>query len=406
MLDVEKHGFVKYILFTCLYLSEGLQLAITWVLVPIYLLEKQFPPEIATLVTGIIMIPWALKFFFGFSVDHFAQFGRKRFILLGGMISAGSLIITALVDPALFLLPFATLLFIGQCGNGFLDVSADAWAIQLTSKEERGKLNGAMTAGLFIGMATGSSLLAYLANQINYTMSFVVAGLLILLILLFPLLIKEKPKRKRKSRITPIVLKEFKKKTTITIALFLPIVSLNSGIITLAAPLFMEMTLQLNIAQIGLITTVFTLGRVAGSFLCGAASDTWGRKTMLIVIIIFSILFSAFLILAQSWQSITLLYGILGFLNGGLFATVLALCMDITNPSISATQFSLLISLTNAGELLGGAVSGTLISLLDFSRVFLYAAWILGPALLILYYIRIPSYLQRVKRRKTISDST
>jgi PAT family beta-lactamase induction signal transducer AmpG len=400
MLDVENHSFLKYVLFACLYFSEGIQLAIIWVLVPIYFLQKQFPPGVATLVTGAIMIPWTLKFFFGFTVDHYARLGRKRFILLGGIISSAGLILAAVIDPALFLLPFAVFLFVGQCGNGFLDVSADAWAIQLTTKKERGKLNGAMTAGLFAGMAMGSSLLAYIANQINYTTSFFVAAVLILLILLFPLLIKEKLGQKRKSRITPIVLREFKKKTTMTIALFLPIVSINSGIITLAAPLFMDLILQLNIAQIGFITTVFTLGRVAGSFLCGAASDKWGRKTILIIIILFSILFAAFLIFAHSWQSLTFFYGIIGFLNGGLFAAVLALCMDITNPSIGASQFSLLISLINAGELFGGAISGTLISLLGFSRVFLYAAWILGPALLILYYIHMPSEIRWAKRQK------
>jgi len=50
--------------------------------------------------------------------------------------------------------------------------------------------------------------------------------------------------------------------------------------------------------------------------------------------------------------------------------------------------FSILMSLANAGELGGGATSGTLISLLGFGRVFLYSAWIFGPALIILYFIK------------------
>jgi predicted MFS family arabinose efflux permease len=42
----------------------------------------------------------------------------------------------------------------------------------------------------------------------------------------------------------------------------------------------------------------------------------------------------------------------------------------------------------NAGEMSGTAISGTLIALLGFTRLFLYSAWIYGPALLILYLYR------------------
>jgi len=64
--------------------------------------------------------------------------------------------------------------------------------------------------------------------------------------------------------------------------------------------------------------------------------------------------------------------------------------MDVINPRVGATQFSILTGLGNLGMLnIGSGSGGILVAMLGFSRTFLYSAWIFGPALLILYYIRL-----------------
>jgi len=388
MIDINKYSSLKYLLFGNLYFSEGLQLAIATVIIPIYLLEKNFPPELATLVIGMIMIPWAIKFVFGWIVDYSIQLSRKQFILFGGLVSSVSLIAIAFVDPSVSLITFLLLLFIGHCGIGFLDVSADAWVIEISHEKERGKLNGVMAAGLFAGMATGASIIALIAQSLGYNIAFLAAGLLILPIILFPSFIKEIRKVKKHQKIALLLINEFRKKTTQRIAIFLPIVVISGGIIQFAVPIYMKINLQLDIGQIGLISTVFILAKVIGSIVCGATSDKWGRKTAIYIILGLSVLFSSSLIFVNNWQLLTVLYGIIGFLSGGLLSVLMATCMDITNPKIGATQFSFLMSLANAGELGGGAISGTLISLLGFSRVFLYSAWVFGPALIILYFVK------------------
>ena len=136
------------------------------------------------------MIPWAIKFVFGWIVDYSIQLSRKQFILFGGLVSSVSLIAIAFVDPSASLISFLLLLFIGHCGIGFLDVSADAWAIEISHVKERGKLNGVMAASLFAGMAIGTSIIALIEQSIGYNIAFLAAGLLILPIILFPLFIK------------------------------------------------------------------------------------------------------------------------------------------------------------------------------------------------------------------------
>ena len=396
MIDINKYNSLKYLLFGSLYLSEGLQLAIATVIIPIYLLEKNFPPEFATFVIGMIMIPWAIKFVFGWIVDYSIQFSRKQFIIFGGLVSSFSLIAIAFIDPSVSLMLFLLILFIGHCGIGFFDVSADAWAIEISHEKERGKLNGVMAASLFAGMIIGTSLIALIAQSLGYNTAFLIAGVLIFPVILFPLIIKDIKKSKKHQKVAKILISEFRKKTTQFIAIFLPIVLIGGGIIQFAVPIYMKINLQLNIGQIGLISTVFILAKVIGSLVCGAISDKWGRKTAIYIILGLSIFFSASLIFANNWQLLTALYGIIGFLSGGLLSVLMATCMDITNPKIGATQFSLLMSLANTGELGGGATSGTLISLLGFGRVFLYSAWIFGPALLILYFIKFKKQIRKI----------
>ena len=387
MLDPEKHQIIKYLLFSSLYFSEGIQLAITTVIVPIFLLEKNLSPTIVTLVAGSIMIPWALKFIFGWIVDSFPQINRKIFALYGGIISATALLFLGFSITSFNLTLFIILLLLAQIGIGLLDVSLDAWAIETTKAKERGKINGSMMAGFFTGAAVGSTILSYIAENNGYTITFIIAGIIILFIMLLPALTKKPINIKRKKPLKTLFIKEFKKKTTLKIALLLPLISINSGLITLATPLFMNITLHLSITYIGMITTMFTVGRIMGSISLGWLSDYIKRDKLLFYVVICSVFSTILLIFSNSKTSITLFYTINGFFNGGLFSILLATSMDRTNIKLGALQFSILISLMNSGELIGELISGSLISLLGFTRLFLFAAWILGPSLLLLFII-------------------
>ena len=69
---------------------------------------------------------------------------------------------------------------------------------------------------------------------------------------------------------------------------------------------------------------------------------------------------------------------------------MMAMYMDICNPKVGASQFAILTSLCNVGEMgIGNTIAGSMVAMLGFTRTFLYSAWIYGPALLILYVIRL-----------------
>jgi len=393
MIDLQKNQLAKFILFTSLYFAEGIQLAITIILVPLFLLNENISPAITTIAASTIMIPWALKFIFGWIVDSYRTINKKQYTLIGGIISALALIILGIINPSSNLYTFILILFTAQCGIGILDVSMDAWAITETKKKERGKINGFMMAGFFSGTAFGSTLLTFIADQSSFPIAFVSAGMIILSTMTIPSITKKPVQQKKQKKLTKLVLKEFKKKTTLSLAILLPIISINSGLITLAAPLFMNITLNLTVTHIGLITTVFTIARVIGSLTAGSISDKINRQETLFFIISFTIVFTSSLIIVNNWITMILIYSIIGFLNGGLFTVLLASSMDITNAKISAFQFSILISLMNAGELTGEFISGQAITNLGFNGMFLFSAWILGPSILFLYFITKKKYI-------------
>ena len=388
MIDISKKSWHKYFLFGSLYFSEGLQWSLTAVIIPIYLLDKGFSLPLATLVAGVGGAPWYLKFVFGPTTDYFYQFGRKPFIIVGGLLGAISLFVLIYIDPLSFLIPFALFLFLSHLGIIYMDVSCDGWAIQISKEKERGKVNGAMWAGIFTGMAVGTSVIASIAQVYGYGMSFLAGGSIILVLMIYPFLVKEVKILKKRPKIASLLKEEFKKRTTQLIALFGIVSGIASGLILFVIPLYMKTILQMDVGQIGLVTTVYTITLGIGGLLGGALADRWGRKMVLFIFISASIVTAA-LIFANTWQIFAVIYGVIGFFSGGWMAASCTLVMDITNPKIGATQYSILMSITNFGEEGIGTISGSLVVLLGFGRVFLFSAWMCGPALLILYFIRL-----------------
>src|SRR5512136_3042029 len=117
MVGIDNTGGLKYFLFGSLYFSEGLMIAITTVATSLYLREKAVPIPVTTLIVGIVNIPWMLKFVWGPVIDSF-------------------------VDPSISIIPFTILIFLSHVGIGFIDVSTDAWAIDVSTDKDRGKING------------------------------------------------------------------------------------------------------------------------------------------------------------------------------------------------------------------------------------------------------------------------
>lgn len=398
MVGIDTTKGLKYFLFGSLYFSEGLMIAITTVATSLYLREQGVSIPITTLIIGIVNIPWMLKFFWGPVIDYFIRFGRKTFIIFGGILTVSSMVLVSFFDPSISLIPFTLLIFLSHVGIGFIDVSADAWAIDVSTDKDRGKINGSMFAGQYSAWALGAAFYPLVGSQYGYHTVYLINALLILLILLIPFVIKETTARKVKEKITSLVFKEFKTKTVLLIALFSPLVFMNEGIMSFIIPIYMRDGLNLSDIQIGFIAMILPVFLAVGSLVGGVVTDKIGRKSALYIFIGFNMVFVASLIFADSWWKLSVIYGIIGFLMGGHSTVSCALFMDVTNPRIGATQYGIFTGIANVGLNGAGMITGTLAVSLGFVRTFLYAAWVFGPALLVLYFIRIKKDMKISKK--------
>jgi MFS family permease len=227
---------------------------------------------------------------------------------------------------------------------------------------------------------------------LGFSVAFITAGLITALILIFSLCVKEVKIFKKRQKVAKILINEFKKRSTQLLAILGPIIGISVGLLMIVVPLYLysSTSLQLDIVQIGLITSVFPISTIFGALIAGPISDKWDRKIILYILILVGIFFSASLVFAYTWLILAIIYDILGFVRGGYYVVLCAIFMDVTNPRVGATQFSILTSLTNFGLIgIGFVITGSLVAMLGFGRIFLFTAWFLGPAILVLYFVRI-----------------
>jgi MFS family permease len=389
MIDIGNRSYLKYLLFGSLYIAEGIIFALATLIITYYLSDKGISIPIVTTIAAASLIPWTLKFFWGIIADRLIKYGRKKFIIISGIIGALGLFALVFIDPSVSLIPFVFFLILSNIGVSFLDVTADAWAIQISDEKERGRIAGSMYSGLFFGTAGSAILLSYIASIYSYNTAFIIAGFIILILLIFPMFVKENTIVKKRQKIGKLILGEYKKRITQLVTLLAPISSISGGIMYFVVPLYMKNILNLTLSQTGLLASIFPIMMGLGAFIGGVITDKIGRKFSLYLFFGGSTIIFAALVLGTEWITFTIIYGLVGLMIGGYHAATCALIMDITNPKIAATQYSLITSIFNIGEWTGGTLGGTFVSLLGYTRAFLYSGWFFGPALIIIYLTKI-----------------
>ena len=378
----------RYLLFSSFYFSEGLYYAILMIITPLYLVDKGVSLPLVTLIIGIGNLPWIFKFFWGGVVDHFRNKGRRIFTIYGSLITAISLFLIAISDYNFYIITYSILVIIGYIGICFLDVSADAWAIDITQKEERGKINGAMNIGRSLGVSIGAIGLTIVSDTFDFMTSYLLAGFIILLFLIFPHMTDKDRALIKKEKLIHILKIEFRKPLNLLSSTYFFIIALNPGLIGAIIVIYANNVLNLSSTEIGLLSSAIILFIIPGSLIGGIITDKYGRKKTLYLFIVLNIVFSIFLVFTFNWILLFIIYGLFSFISGGLAVTNSALMMDMTNKKIGGTQFSIYSSIYNAGFIMTAAVGGTLVEAFDYSIVFILSGLLMIPAVLVLYQVK------------------
>jgi MFS family permease len=355
---------------------------------PLYLLEKNIPIPIITLVMGIGELPWALKFVWGGIIDFYHTYGRKKFTVIGTIIGALGFLALALIDQFFSIFFFALFLFIGHAGIGFLDAGADAWAIDITTKDDRGKINASMNIGKSVSGAIGGPVLVIIGITFGYNIAFILTGLVIMSLAIIPLIVKYVDREIEKIEIWPLIKEEFSKKSTKLTTLYFFIAVLNPSLLLTLLVIFAKTVLfwdDIFIALTGIISLIG--GIIPGSIIGGMMADKLGRKSTLYIFLTLILIFSTIPMFLINFEvSIVLIWLIIiNFSWSAMTAANWALVMDIINPKIGAVQHEIMCSIANFGDMSISAAAGILFILLGFQNLFLLSAIIVIPAIITLY---------------------
>ena len=366
-------------------------------------------------LTAMATLPWTFKLFWGPVIDSFIyeKMGKRRpwilFAQIGMALSLVAMIFMGDISENISLLGW--MFFLHNCFASLQDVSCDALAVDVLLPEEQGKVNGAMWGSKIIGTGTGAAAMGTLLVSNGLVFTILVQTLLMLVIMIFPLFILERPGEKRfpwskgRDSLTDLnhsnshspltVIKDlitaFSKAPCYYAALFIIISAINQGINGAVLPVFYNATLGWESDTYSqVVGGPGTILEFFGAILGGVMADRFGRRKVFFI----------------GWGSFSVLSGIFGFMIltmpelpiwfQGFYLIVypfcvavgtvgmFALAMALSWSKASATMFTSYMAISNLSVVIGNKLIGPLSDIFSIGQIYVIMMFVcLTPVVLL-----------------------
>ena len=171
----------KFGLLAGLYLAQGLPFGFFTQALPVLLRERGL--SLAAIgASGLLYLPWALKFLWAPLVDHT---GTRRQWLLGlQLLTLGGAVALSFIDMASGLAAIFAALLLFNLLASTQDVATDGLAVRLLSPAERGPGNGVQVGAYRLGMILGGGLLLWVYARSGWSTMFLCMAAVLALTLL------------------------------------------------------------------------------------------------------------------------------------------------------------------------------------------------------------------------------
>ena len=422
--SLSKNTFLRYFSFSFLYIAQGIPEGMTYFAIPAWMaMNGKTPAEIGAFI-GVIGIPWSFKIVVAPLMDRFSflPMGRRRpWVLFGQLGLIAAFIGIAFVpDPLNNLSLFMAAGFCVSFFGAFQDVATDGMAIDIIPVKEQARANGLMWGAKTMGIASSLAIGTWIINRYGFQQAILSLSLVVCIIMLVPLLLRERPGEKllpwTKGAASPETVK-------MHLDSFAKIFKSLFKVFILPSSLWMGMAFLLFNISIGLtdaVLPVFTiqeinwtnekysnlfssvslvsgfLGMVAG----GALADLFGkRKMMTLYLIAFIGVFVAMAFMKQWWRTEHFITGFMGlyyvlytFITIASFAIGMELCWC----RVSATQFTLYMAISNVGRAVGAYLLGPLKQNLPWAHVILSVGALALGSLFFVIIVRIKKHVSRL----------
>ena len=366
-------------------------------------------------LTAMATLPWTFKLFWGPVIDSFVyeKMGKRRpwilFAQIGMALSLVAMIFMGDISENISLLGW--MFFLHNCFASLQDVSCDALAVDVLLPEEQGKVNGAMWGSKIIGTGTGAAAMGTLLVSNGLVFTILVQTLLMLVIMIFPLFILERPGEKRfpwskggdsltdlnhsnsHSPLTVVkdLITAFSKAPCYFTALFIIISAINQGINGAVLPVFYNATLGWESDTYSqVVGGPGTILEFFGAILGGVMADRFGRRKVFFI----------------GWGSFSVLSGIFGFMIltmpelpiwfQGFYLIVypfcvavgtvgmFALAMALSWSKASATMFTSYMAISNLSVVIGNKLIGPLSDIFSIGQIYVIMMFVcLTPVVLL-----------------------
>lgn len=418
------HTFFRYFSFAILYMAQGIPEGITYFAIPAWMaMNGKTPAEVGAFV-GVLGIPWSIKFFIAPVMDRYSYLpmGRRRsWVLFGQMGLVASFLMLGIVpDPLNNLKVLMAAGFMVSFFGAFQDVATDGMAIDIVPVHEQARANGLMWGAKIMGISGSLFAGTWIINHYGLREATVALAMLVGLIMLVPLLIRERPGEKllpwsegnASAEAVSMQLDSFAKIFKSLFKVFFLPASLFMGVafflfnmcISLLETLLPVFTIQelgwTNEKYSNLFSTTSLIAGFLGIVVGGALADFFGKRRMMsIYLFLFIAVLVSMAMMKTYWGTEHFVTGFMGFyytLYVFISIASFAIGMQLCWPRISATQFTLYMAMANVGRSVGAALLGPLKSSLPWEDIFLFAAMLALGSLVFVMVLRIQKHLVSV----------
>jgi PAT family beta-lactamase induction signal transducer AmpG len=357
----------RLVLLGGLYFAQGISWGFLTIAIAVRL--QLGPAELGGL-TAVAYWPWALKVVLGPLVDtvSFGRWGRRRPLILGAeAVMMVSLLALAGLDPRLTPVAFLALVLVHNSFAALQDVTTDALAISILPEHERGRANGVMAAAKYGGVLAGGTEMGSLAEAAGWPVACLAAAALLLIPATLVLFTDEGPAPVRRGAREALralggeIKLSFARRVTVVAGLFALVSGVSEAFLYPVLLPLMQKGMALPDHQVRMALRLSAAAGAAGSLLGGWLADRISRREAILVSAgSLALAHLAFAALPASWPGLIEYVIGGGLASGMLYASAVAMFMDLANPRLAATHFQFFMGLLNVRNMWAAVAGGAL----------------------------------------------
>ncbi len=420
---------LRYVTFAALYVAQGIPHGFLFYALPAWLASQgRTATEIGTFV-GISLLPWSFKLVNAPLMDRFTYLpmGRRRpWVLVGQLGLIGTFLAFAAIDD-----PANNLYWLTVCGflvsffGSFQDVAVDGMAIDILPVHQQARANGIMWGAKTIGISASVALGSVLVNTWGFSTTVVFFAAWTMLIMVFPLVIRERPEERvlpwgpgyasREAAADQLhdwrsIFVSLRKVFFLPVSVMMGVAVFSSSIGRGLVDTFLPVV---TVQELGWADTDYSsafataniVAGLVGMFIGGALVDFFGKVRMMKIFLgVILTVVLAMVLLSPLWGKsgvvfafIMVFYVLEVCFTVAVFATAMQLCWK----RVAATQFTLYMAVSNLGLSVGAAMFGQLSRFLSSPFVIFAYLVFASFSLAMLRFVRLESHdpqLERLER--------